>query len=76
MARRREVVAIECKSAAQKFDPASLMSFRKRYPQGRNLVVTLRDTDDYTRTFGEIVVEFVPFLRLPGVIDKLRGPGA
>jgi hypothetical protein len=52
------------------------MSFRKRYPQGRNLVVTLRDTDDDTRTFGEIVVEFVPFLRLPGVLDKLRGPGA
>ena len=73
VARRRDVVAIECKSAARKLDPASLMAFRRRHPGGRNLVVTLRDTDEYKRSFGEIDVEFVPYLKLPRLLDKLRG---
>ncbi len=73
VARRRDVVAIECKSAARKLDPASLMAFRRRHPGGRNLVVTLRDTDKYKRSFGEIEVEFVPYLKLPRLLDKLRG---
>ena len=73
VARRRDVVAIECKSAAQKLDPAGLRAFRRRYPRGRNLVVTLRDTDEYKRSFGEIEVEFVPYLKLPRLLDKLRG---
>ena len=73
VARRRDVLAIECKSAARKLDPASLMAFRRRHPGGRNLVVTLRDTDEYKRSFGEIEVEFVPYLKLPHLLDKLRG---
>jgi predicted AAA+ superfamily ATPase len=73
VARRRDVLAIECKSAARKLDPASLMAFRRRHPGGRNLVVTLRDTDEYKRSFGEIEVEFVPYLKLPRLLDKLRG---
>ena len=71
--RRREVVAIECKSAARKLDPAGLLAFRRRHPRGRNLVVTLRDTDDYQRSFGDVEVEFVPYLKLPGLLDELRG---
>ena len=67
------MVAIECKSAAQKFDPSGLMAFRRRHPRGRNLVVTLRDTDEHKRSFGEIEVEFVPYLKLPRLLDKLRG---
>ena len=58
---------------AQKLDPAGLMAFRRRHPGGRNLVVTLRSTDEHKRSFGEIEVEFVPFLKLPLLLDKLRG---
>jgi hypothetical protein len=36
-------------------------------------VVTLRDTDKYKRSFGEIEVEFVPYFKLPRLLDKLRG---
>ena len=49
------------------------MAFRRRHPGGRNLVVTLRSTDEHKRSFGEIEVEFVPFLKLPLLLDKLRG---
>jgi hypothetical protein len=49
------------------------MAFRRRYPRGRNLVVTLRDTDEYKRSFGEIEVQFVPYLKLPRLLDRLRG---
>lgn len=66
-------MAIECKSAARKLDPAGLLAFRRRHPQGRNLVVTLRDTDEYKRAVGDIEVEFVPYLKLPGLLDNLRG---
>jgi hypothetical protein len=66
------VVAIECKGAARKLDPARLMAFRKRHLRGRNLVVTLRDTDEYKRPFGEIEVVFVPYLKLPRLLDRLR----
>jgi len=75
-ARGREVVAIECKSAAQKLNPAGLQAFRRRYPRGRNIVVTLRDTDAYKRTFAEIEVEFVPYFKLPPLLDNLRGRAA
>jgi hypothetical protein len=60
--RRRSVVAIECKSAASRLDASGPRAFRRRYPGGRNLVVTLRATDDDHRTFGDVEVEFVPYL--------------
>jgi hypothetical protein len=28
---------------------------------------------EYKRSFGEIEVEFVPYLKLPRLFDKLRG---
>lgn len=76
VARRRDVVAIECKSSAQKLDPAGMKAFRRKHPRGRNLVVTLRDTDEYSRSFGEIEVQFVPYLKLPRLLDELRGTAA
>jgi predicted AAA+ superfamily ATPase len=72
IARRREVVAIECKSSADKLDPSALQSFRRRYPQGRNLVVTLRGAEQHKRSVGGIAVEIVPYFRLPGLLDELR----
>jgi uncharacterized protein len=71
--RHRDVMAIECKSAARKLDPAGLLAFRGRHPRGRNLVVTLRDTDAHTRRFGDIEVEFVPYFSLPRLLDGMRG---
>ena len=70
--RRRDLLAIECKSSAAKFDPAGLQAFRRKHPRGENLVVTLRSTEAYRKTFGELEVEFVPFLDLPARLEAKR----
>lgn len=70
--RRREAIAIECKSSAAKLDPAGLQAFRRKHPKGRNLVVTLRATETHRKSFGEIEVEFVPYLELGPLLDSLR----
>ena len=70
--RRREIVAIECKSSAAKFDPAPLSALRRKHAEGRNLVVTLHPTDRRKKSFGDIEVEIVPYLALPGVLDAMR----
>lgn len=72
--RGREVLAIECKSSAQQFDPAGLSAFRRKHPHGRNLVVTLRDPGARLRRFGDVEVEFVTYLRLPAMLEALRPP--
>lgn len=71
LGRRREAVAIECKSASQKLDPAGLQAFRRKHPRGRNLLVTLRDTSAYVRRVGAVEVQVVPYLELPAVLAKL-----
>lgn len=70
--RRRELLAIECKSSASKLDPAGLQAFRRKHPGGKNLVVTLRATETHRKTFGDIEVESVPYFELPGRLEALR----
>jgi len=72
LGRRRDAVAIECKSAAARFDPSGLKAFRRRHPRGRNVVVTLRSTERFEKRFDDLVVEFLPYLDLPGWLDALR----
>jgi len=71
LGRRREAVAIECKSAAQRLDPAGLQAFRRKHPRGRNLLVTLKDAAAYARRFGAVEVQVVPYLELPAVLATL-----
>lgn len=71
--RRRELIAIECKSSASSFDPAGLQAFRRKHSGGLNLVVTLRPTDRRKKTYGEIEVEVLPYLDLPARLDALAG---
>lgn len=70
--RRRDLLAIECKSSAASFDAEGLRAFRRKHPKGKNLVVTLRATDAFHRTIGEIEVEFLPYAELPARLDALR----
>lgn len=69
--RRRELVAIECKTSAQKLQPESLEAFRGRHPRGRNLVVTLKDVEAHPLRTGRVEVEVVPYLELGAVLDRL-----
>ena len=59
--RSQQPMAIECKAQEKKFDPAALLSFRGRHPQGRNLVVCLDCLEAHRKRFGDLVVEFAPF---------------
>lgn len=70
--RRRELIAIECKSSADKLDASALRSFRHRYPKGRNLVITLRDAERHARNVGGLEVEVVPYTKLPALLDAMR----
>lgn len=67
--RGRPPVVIECKWSASSFQPAALLSFRKKYPGGRNIVVSADVKDAYTHRVKEMPVDFVG---LPDVIRILQ----
>jgi predicted AAA+ superfamily ATPase len=69
--RRRDLLAIECKSSAAKLDPAGLQAFRRKHPRGKNVVVTTRATEAHRKRFADIEVEFVPFSDFPARLDRL-----
>ena len=70
--RRRELLAIECKSASKSFDASGLKAFRGKHPRGKNIVVTLHPTDTHVKTYGDAEVEFVPYERLASRLEPLR----
>lgn len=67
--RRQALAAIECKWSAAGFDPANLQAFRKRYPQGDNLVVAEDVERSFRRSYGNLSVKFVSLSEL---ITELR----
>jgi len=71
LGRSRKLLALECKSAAAKFDPAGLQAFRRKHPVGLNLVVTLRDTERFARTHGDVEVQYLPYSALSEYLDSL-----
>lgn len=68
--RRRELVAIECKSSAARFEPSPLQVFRRKHPRGRNFVVSLHETDSFSKTHGDVEVTYLPFDRLPALLES------
>jgi uncharacterized protein len=57
--RRGASMTIECKWSAGEFDGGNLLAFRRRYPQGENLVVAQDVERTYTRTYGGVSVRFI-----------------
>jgi len=64
--RRSHPVAVECKWSSSDFDPSNLLSFRRRHPDGPNIVVASDVTRPYSRDHGGVGVRFV------GIADLLR----
>ena len=64
---------IECKRSAAGFDDRTLRLFRKKYPGGKNYVVTL----DVTKTFQQNLSDLdVLFVNLSELVEGLRSwPG-
>lgn len=63
--------AIECKWTANGFETANLSAFRRQYREGLNFVVSRDIERSFTRTYGDIRVEFVS---LPALIERVRPP--
>lgn len=57
--RSRPPVAIECKWSASDFNPSSIKSFRKQYPDGPNYLVAYDIDKAYQRTFESLTVACV-----------------
>lgn len=62
--RNNSPTAIECKWKAKEFDPTNLISFRKKYPQGENFVVSSDIDRSYAKRYAEITVRFVSLSQL------------
>lgn len=69
--RRSAPTAIECKWKAAEFDSGNLSIFRKKYPDGSNLVVAQDVNHAYRRRIRGIVVEFVGVGDLVGRLQSL-----
>jgi len=69
--RRRELLAIECKASRSKFDPAALQVFRRKYPKGKNMVVTAQNIDPELARRGDIEIEFASLAGLSRFLDEI-----
>lgn len=67
---RNKPLAIECKWRQSDFDAGNLVSFRRQYPEGENLVVTSDIDHPFTRRYKDITVHFVGLNDLIKRIDK------
>jgi hypothetical protein len=63
-------VVVECKWKADAFDPAALLSFRRRYPQGANYVVAQNVDRPYSRNLKGIELGFVPLSELVTAVTR------
>jgi len=61
--------AIETKWRGENFNPGNIISFRHRYPEGKNFVVAHNIDREFNRNYRGIKVEFVS---LPGLVNKLE----
>jgi len=66
--RGRPPMAIECKWKAAKFDPAALRVFRRRYPQGDNLVISSDIDRPYEKNLGGFKILFTGINTLKTVL--------
>lgn len=56
--------ALECCWASTDFDASGLLSFRKQYPQGENIVVCNDVTQPFLRNWKTVTAKFVPLKQL------------
>jgi predicted AAA+ superfamily ATPase len=64
----RRLTAIESKWTTASFDPSGLIAMRRRYPNGKNFLVTQDTRRRYARKFQSIQVEIV---NLRDLLDEL-----
>jgi len=65
----KELIAIECKWSADRFDPSGMKAFRRLYKNGRNYVVANDVKRSFRRKYDNLSVEF---LNLSQLIENLK----
>ncbi len=68
--RGKSPVAVECKWTGSDIDPTALKAFRKIYPNGENYIVASDVDRAYTKSYGDLKVEFVSLVELTKKILK------
>ena len=68
--RRRAPLTIECKWKAAAFDPANLLVFRGKYPEGDNLVVASDVDRPFARTHRDLRVQYVGLGGLVAALER------
>lgn len=67
--RQNTPIAIECKWSQSEFDAKNIISFRRQYPKGENLVVSADVDRSFSRRYGSITIRFV---NLKDLIETLK----
>jgi len=67
--RGKKPVAVECKWKAGQFEVGNLKAFRNQYPEGPNWIVCQDVTQGYTRSYGNLKVDFISLSEL---VERLR----
>ncbi len=57
--RNKEPIVVECKWSDRSFDPKNILSFRSKYTEGKNYVVSSDIITPYDRVYDGITVSFV-----------------
>lgn len=71
--RSKKICAIECKAKAKHFDVSSLVIFRKHYPEGANIFVSLDCNDIEVKDISGQKIIFCGYLGLAKVLQSELG---
>lgn len=67
--RKADPIAVECKWSSGRFDPSNLKAFRRRYPDGKNYVVTTDIDKPFDRIYDGMKVVFTSLENLLSELD-------
>ena len=70
--KNKEPMLLECKWNADTFTPQSAQAFRKRYPYGRNFVVSYDVDRPFSKRYNDILVEFIRIDSLGSIFSASR----
>lgn len=62
--RNKEPITVECKWSHRSFNPINLKAFRRKYPKGKNFLVSADIIESFDKRYDDITVTFVSLEQL------------